>query len=189
MDHILRIFKPGYSPTDTDILYTRTRTVGLDETVFHKDYVTVPFRLFDVGGACNERRKWIHGMQDSVAIIYVLSLAGFDKTLMEDKNRNQMTDALDVWDLLVELRVLAEATFVLFLNKWDLFEVKMHTVDLHVAYPCYVGAPPDNALEGAYIFQERCLKSATKVGRVVYPHITTATDRKVMQSIFATIER
>jgi hypothetical protein len=189
MDHILRIFKPGYSPTDTDILYTRTRTVGLDETVFHKDSGTVPFRLFDVGGACNERRKWIHGMQDSVAIIYVLSLAGFDKTLMEDKNRNQMTDALDVWDLLVELWVLAEATFVLFLNKWDLFEVKMHTVDLHVAYPCYVGAPPDNALEGAYIFQERCLKSATKAGRVVYPHIITATDRKVMQNVFASIER
>jgi hypothetical protein len=46
-----------YLPSEQDVLRSRVRTTGIVETEFEIDGNL--FRMFDVGGQRNERKKWI----------------------------------------------------------------------------------------------------------------------------------
>lgn len=48
----------GYTPTKQDVLRARVRSTGIEEAEFRFD--ELKFRMLDVGGQRNERRKWIH---------------------------------------------------------------------------------------------------------------------------------
>jgi guanine nucleotide-binding protein subunit alpha len=94
--HLERVFTPGYMPTNEDIVHTRARTVGITETAFQlRDHEMV---MVDVGGQKSERRKWIHCFQDVTSILFLVSLSGYDQCLVEDKDANQMQDAMTIWD-------------------------------------------------------------------------------------------
>jgi hypothetical protein len=41
-------------------------------------------RIVDVGGQKSERRKWIHCFQDVTAILFLVSLSGYDQCLVEE---------------------------------------------------------------------------------------------------------
>ena len=53
-----RILDPSYLPTEQDVLQSHVHTTGIVETSFKSGIVT--YQLFDVGGQCSERRKWLH---------------------------------------------------------------------------------------------------------------------------------
>jgi guanine nucleotide-binding protein subunit alpha len=40
-----------------------------------------------MGGLKSERRKWIHTFNDATAIIFMASLNGYDKPLVEDRSK------------------------------------------------------------------------------------------------------
>lgn len=42
--------------------------------------------MIDVGGQKSERRKWIHCFQDVTAILFLVSLSGYDQCLVEERN-------------------------------------------------------------------------------------------------------
>lgn len=42
-------------------------------------------RIVDVGGQKSERRKWIHCFQDVTAILFLVSLSGYDQCLVEER--------------------------------------------------------------------------------------------------------
>ena len=48
------------------------------------NFTWVCFRMFDVGGQRSERKKWIQCFDDVQAILYVVSLSGYDMFLHED---------------------------------------------------------------------------------------------------------
>jgi guanine nucleotide-binding protein subunit alpha len=183
-----RVFAPGFVPTEVDIMQTRARTVGLTETVFNLNSRSLLF--VDVGGQRSERRKWIHCFQDVTAIIFLLNLSGYDQCLVEDKDANQMMDAMSTWDHVTSSRFFSKTSFMLFLNKWDLFEDKIASVNIRNSFPDYDG-PTQNALEGVKYFQARFVRLARKTGdpeRGLYPHITTATDRKLLTAVMKIVE-
>jgi guanine nucleotide-binding protein subunit alpha len=91
-----RLFEPTYLPTPQDIVHCRARTIGITEATFQlKDHEML---MVDVGGQKSERRKWIHCFQDVTSILFLVSLSGYDQCLVEDKDANQMQDAMTIWD-------------------------------------------------------------------------------------------
>eukprot|EP00301_Raphidiophrys_heterophryoidea_P006102 c12494_g2_i4.p1 GENE.c12494_g2_i4~~c12494_g2_i4.p1 ORF type:complete len:179 (+),score=27.77 c12494_g2_i4:2-538(+) len=61
-DKLDTITQPSYVPSHEDVLMCRVRTTGVHEIQFVAD--GVKFRMVDVGGQRNERRKWIHCFDD-----------------------------------------------------------------------------------------------------------------------------
>ncbi|TNM85438.1 hypothetical protein fugu_007709 [Takifugu bimaculatus] len=98
-ENMIRITSPEYVPTEMDVLRVRLRTTGVIETQFKVKHLV--FRMYDVGGQRTERRKWIGCFEDVRAVLFVVSLSGYDMTLVEDPS------------------------MILFMNKLDLFQDKV----------------------------------------------------------------
>lgn len=54
--------------------------------------------MFDVGGQRSERRKWINLFEGVTAVLFLVALSGYDECLIEDKDSNQMQEALMLFD-------------------------------------------------------------------------------------------
>lgn len=87
-------------------------------------------RMYDVGGQRNERKKWIHCFDEVTAVIFVASLSEYDQVLYEDNTVNRMEEAVNLFDEICNSRWFRTTSFILFLNKRDLFETKIRNVDL-----------------------------------------------------------
>jgi guanine nucleotide-binding protein subunit alpha len=82
LDDLDRFFEANYLPTDQDILYAKSRTIGVVETVFEVDGWT--YRMVDVGGQRSERKKWIRAFDSVGAVIFLASISAYDQCIAED---------------------------------------------------------------------------------------------------------
>ncbi|KAI2650531.1 Guanine nucleotide-binding protein G(o) subunit alpha [Labeo rohita] len=140
-----RIISPDYMPTETDVLRVRLRTTGVIETQFKVKHLV--FRLYDVGGQRTERRKWISCFEDVRAVLFVVSLSGYDMTLVEDPSMNRLQESLKLFSSICNNIFFRSTSMVrngsinregssnlviplareeiLFMNKIDLFQEKI----------------------------------------------------------------
>ena len=117
------ILKTDYLPSEQDVLRARVRTTGIVQQNFViKDQ---KYTMFDVGGQRNERRKWIHCFDNVTAVIFVTAISEFDQMLYEDANTNRMDEALTLFDQICNHPSFKKTSMILFLNKRDLFEIKL----------------------------------------------------------------
>jgi len=184
-----RLFRPDYVPTEQDIVRCRARTIGITETVFQlRDHEML---MVDVGGQKSERRKWIHCFQDVTSILFLVSLSGYDQCLVEDKDANQMQDAMTIWDSICHSQWFKSTSIILFLNKDDLFQAKIRHSDIKTFFPDFDGEPQDPN-SGREYFKKRFARLAQKAGRSkereIYIHITTATDTALLRVVMAAVE-
>jgi GTPase SAR1 family protein len=150
-----RISNPNYTPSQVDILRARLRTSGIVERTFNIQNVN--FKFLDVGGQRNERRKWIHCFEDVTAVIFVTAIQEYDQVLYEDEKENR-------------------------LHEIDLFEDKIKLVNLNVCFPEYTG---DNSLlDGAKYIEDRFVEVNEDKKRMIFPHLTCATDTQNVQKVF-----
>ncbi|KAF7341825.1 hypothetical protein MSAN_02037700 [Mycena sanguinolenta] len=144
-----------------------------------------------VGGQKSERRKWIHCFQDVTSILFLVSLSGYDQCLVEDRDANQMQDAMTIWDSICHSQWFKQTSIILFLNKDDLFEQKIPTSDLKNFFPDFDGES-GNAQVGREYFKKRFGRLAQKAGRAkdreIYIHITTATDTEMLRVVMTAVE-
>jgi len=184
-----RLFQQDYVPTEQDIVRCRARTIGITETVFQlRDHEMM---MVDVGGQKSERRKWIHCFQDVTSILFLVSLSGYDQCLVEDKDANQMQDAMTIWDSICYSQWFKSTSIILFLNKDDLFQAKIQHSDIKTFFPDFDGEPRD-ANTGRDYFKKRFARLAQKAGRSkereIYIHVTTATDTALLRVVMAAVE-
>ncbi|KAI0762527.1 heterotrimeric G protein alpha subunit 4 [Fomes fomentarius] len=183
-----RLFEPSYVPNEQDIVHARARTIGITETVFTlRDHDML---MVDVGGQKSERRKWIHCFQDVTSILFLVSLSGYDQCLVEDKDANQMQDAMTIWDSICHSQWFKQTSIILFLNKNDLFEKKVVNSDIKNFFPDYDGEASD-AKAGREYFKKRFARLAQKANakeREIYIHVTTATDTAMLRVVMAAVE-
>lgn len=179
-----RICKVEFVPNEQDVLRTRVRTTGIVETSWSHERVT--FKMFDVGGQRNERRKWIHCFDNVTAVIFVAALSEYDQVLFEDESQNRMIEALNLFDQICNSRWFHETAMILFLNKIDLFNDKIKHVNLNVCFPEYKGIPGDG--EAAILFIENRFKTLNRApDRQVYVHQTCATDTNIVKAVFEVV--
>jgi len=184
-----RLFQPEYQPTEQDIIHARARTIGITETTFNlRDHEML---MVDVGGQKSERRKWIHCFQDVTSILFLVSLSGYDQCLVEDRDANQMQDAMTIWDSICHSQWFKQTSIILFLNKNDLFEKKIPNSDIKNFFPDYDGESGD-VKAGREYFKKRFGRLAQKADktkeREIYIHTTTATDTALLRVVMAAVE-
>jgi len=147
--------------------------------------------MIDVGGQKSERRKWINFFENVTSILFLVSLNGYDQCLIEDKDANQMQDAMAIWDSICHSQWFTKTALILFLNKTDLFERKIQHSDIKNTFPDYDG-PAQDSIEGREYFRRRFVrlsaKSNRQLDRDVYTHYTNATDTAMLKVVMAAVE-
>nr|CCA20918.1 G protein alpha subunit putative [Albugo laibachii Nc14] len=178
-----RIMRDDYAATKQDMLFARVRTSGIVEERYQIDGAT--FVMYDVGGQRNERKKWIHCFEDVTAVIFVAALSEYDQSLYEDASTNRMIEAITLFDEIVNNRFFANSAMILFLNKKDLFQDKIKTVDPKSVdvFSDYSGGL-GNYDAGVQYFLGKFLEMNRQPQKEIFHHVTCATDSQNVQVVF-----
>ncbi|RPB22726.1 guanine nucleotide binding protein, alpha subunit [Terfezia boudieri ATCC MYA-4762] len=172
------LFSPHYMPTDQDILRSRLKTTGITETVF--DLGALTYRMFDVGGQRSERKKWIHCFENVTALLFLVAISGYDQCLVEDKDANQMQEALMLFESICNSQWFLQTSIILFLNKEDLFKQKLPLSPVRKYFPDYNG-DPKNFKQASDFFAENFRRLNRNPTKDIYVHLTNATDTNLLK--------
>jgi GTPase SAR1 family protein len=183
-NQIGNLTKEDYLPSFEDILLIRARTTGVSKNEFTIDGVV--FQMFDVGGQRNERKKWISIFDNVTAVVFVAAISEYDQLCFEDEKTNRMTEALNLFDEICNSPYFERTSMILFLNKRDLFSTKIQTVPLKVCFPEYPGQ--NNFEEGTTYVRAKFLEKNTRKEKVIYTHITCATDQNNVRTVFLAVK-
>lgn len=178
-DNIERFMSPSYIPTQADVLRARVRSTGIEEAEFK--FEDVAFRMVDVGGQRSERRKWIHCFDQVTAVIFCVAMSEYDQTLREDDTQNRMKESLLLFEEICNSHWFRNVSFILFLNKMDLFKEKIETVDLKLCFPNYTGGCNFDA---ASAFIKARFLEQNQSPHVIYSHLTCAISTENIEFVF-----
>ncbi|KAM7277211.1 hypothetical protein ACFE04_019077 [Oxalis oulophora] len=199
---VRNLLRDSYGMAQEDVLHARVRTTGVVEIQFspvgeNKKSGEV-YRLFDVGGQRNERRKWIHLFEGVSAVIFCAAISEYDQTLFEDESKNRMMETKELFDWVLKQPCFEKTSFVLFLNKFDIFEKKIHNVPLNACewfkdyQPVSTGK---QEIEHAYEFVKKKFEelyfqstAPDRVDRVFKIYRTTALDQKLVKKTFKLVD-
>lgn len=177
--NIDRFIEQGYEPTEQDVLRARIRTTGIEEAEF--TITDFQFKLIDVGGQRSERRKWLHCFDSVTAILYFVAMNEYDMLLREDETSNRMIDSIALFEGVCNSPWFKDVTFILLLNKADLFRQKIESIDLNVCFPEYTGGC-NFEVASEYIKQK--FLQVNKSPHDVFVHFIVAVDTDNVKLVF-----
>ncbi|OAA59050.1 G-protein alpha subunit [Niveomyces insectorum RCEF 264] len=181
-----RIWDRAYVPNDQDLLRSRLRTTGITETIFDLGQLT--YRMFDVGGQRSERKKWIHCFENVNCLLFLVAISGYDQCLVEDKDGNQMNEALMLWESIANSHWFAKSALILFLNKMDLFKEKLaHSPITAHGFTDYTGPPTDPKSASKY-FMDKFRALNRNPEKEIYGHFTNATDTNLLKITMGSVQ-
>ncbi|RUS16043.1 hypothetical protein BC937DRAFT_91667 [Endogone sp. FLAS-F59071] len=150
-------------------------------------------RMFDVGGQRSERKKWIHCFENVTALLFVVAISGYDQCLVEDKDalisffladcQNQMHEALMLFDSICNSQWFINTSMILFLNKIDIFKIKITTSPVSKYFSDYKEGPDDDFNQTKAYFRRRFIRLNRSEKKEVYPHFTDATDTNLLRHV------
>lgn len=174
---------PSWIPSQKEYLFTRIKTIGVIQETFHVDGTA--FQIVDVGGQRNERRKWIHYFEGVTAVIFVAAISEYDQSLHEDRKKNRLEEALDLFGSINNSYYFEKTTMLLFLNKADIFREKLcgRRIPLNTS-GLFPDAPRrfdyDDGVE--WVRSEFLNRNAIQE-KAIFAHVTTATDTKTVKHV------
>jgi len=179
LDKVEEVSKVAYIPSEQDILRVRVRTTGIVENDFIIDRNR--FKMIDVGGQRNERKKWIHCFENVTAVLFVVDISAYDRVLYEDEKVNRLEEALNLFENICNSRWFRDTSIILFLNKSDLFKDKIKKVPLNVTFSDYTG---ENTYEAGTTFLEQEFLKRNHYKKPIYCHVTCATNTQNVSVVF-----
>ncbi|XP_041525597.1 guanine nucleotide-binding protein subunit alpha-15 [Microtus oregoni] len=193
LSRLERISEDSYIPTAQDVLRSRMPTTGINEYCFSVQKTKL--RIVDVGGQKSERKKWIHCFENVIALIYLASLSEYDQCLEENDQENRMKESLALFSTILELPWFKSTSVILFLNKTDILEEKIHTSHLATYFPSFQGPPRDAEAAKRFIMDmyARVYAGCAEPhdggrkgsrARRLFAHFTCATDTQSVRSVF-----
>ncbi|KAK1162247.1 guanine nucleotide-binding protein subunit alpha-13-like [Acipenser oxyrinchus oxyrinchus] len=186
LDNLDTLAKPGYLPSQQDILLARKPTKGIHEYDF--EIKNVPFIMVDVGGQRSERKRWFECFDSVTSILFLVSSSEFDQVLMEDRQTNRLTESLNIFETIVNNRVFSNVSIILFLNKTDLLEQKVQVVAIKDYFPEYEGEP--HSLADIQKFLVECFRNKRRdqQQKPLYHHFTTAINTENIRLVFRDVK-
>ncbi|OJA08507.1 hypothetical protein AZE42_09198 [Rhizopogon vesiculosus] len=180
---VLRIGTPNYTPTENDVLRAQAKTAGITETQFNMGQISI--HIFDMGGQRLEHKKWIHCFESVASIIFCTALSEYDQVLPEKKNRNRVVQSLILFESVINSRWFLRTSFILLLNKIDVFKNKLSKSPMENYFPEYTGGADSNKA-AKYILWK--FMQANRARLSVYPHLTQATDTLNAGIVFGAVK-
>ncbi|KEY66085.1 hypothetical protein S7711_09205 [Stachybotrys chartarum IBT 7711] len=181
-----RIWADEYVPNDQDLLRSRLRTTGITETIFDLGQLT--YRMFDVGGQRSERKKWIHCFENVHCLLFLVAISGYDQCLLEDKDGNQMNEALMLWESIANSHWFTKSALILFLNKMDLFKEKLPRSPItDHGFTDYHG-PKDDYKAASKYFLDKFRALNRNPEKEIYGHFTNATDTNLLKITMGSVQ-
>ncbi|EPT02660.1 hypothetical protein FOMPIDRAFT_52231 [Fomitopsis schrenkii] len=193
LNDVARVAARDYEPSDADVVRARLRTMGVQEYRFKPDKGLEADRewiLYDVGGARSLRHAWYPYFDDINALIFLAPISCFDERLAEDRRVNRLQDSLLIWKAVCSSQLLAKVQLILFLNKCDLLEKKIHRGVQVSRYITSYGTRPNEANAVAKYFRQQFKDVFLKQSperRTFYSHLTSVVDTKATAVTVATV--
>jgi len=179
-DNCVRFSAPDFIPTFDDMMMAKLKTTGVQEISFQSKGTDVI--LVDVGGQRSERRKWLHCLDDVLAIIYICAMDDYDSMLEEDGATNRLQESLELFSTVTSSTYFADKGWILFLNKKDLFEKKIKVKPLNKFF-LNVSVEDGSDFEKASTYILELYKKSFK-GKQLQHHITCALDTNQCEHVF-----
>ncbi|KAG1935986.1 guanine nucleotide-binding protein subunit alpha-13-like [Pimephales promelas] len=186
LDNVDKLGQSDYLPSQKDILLARKPTKGIHEYNF--EIKNVPFKMVDVGGQRSERKRWFECFDSVTSILFLVSSSEYDQVLMEDRQTNRLTESLNIFETIVNNRVFANVSIILFLNKTDLLEDKVQNVNIKDYFPEFTGEPHD--LQDVQKFLVECFRNKRREQqqKPLYHHFTTAINTENIRLVFRDVK-
>ncbi|XP_065186757.1 guanine nucleotide-binding protein subunit alpha-11-like [Sycon ciliatum] len=204
LDNVHRLADGSYVPTDMDVVHMRSPTTSVLEYDFLLDDLT--YKIVDVGGQETERRKWLSCFEGVTSVIFLAALSEYTHVYADEdgKKYNALMESQQLMAKVMRSKYLSTASFILFLNKNDVFEERIRNYKLREYYPDYAG--PSRNADAAYKYIERMFMMGVPMEReqlqqkrnqsakilaeepLVYCHRTTATDTENIRRIFSAVK-
>ncbi|KAJ3344133.1 Guanine nucleotide-binding protein G(t) subunit alpha-2, partial [Kappamyces sp. JEL0680] len=80
---------------------------------------------------------WFAHFDNVHTILFVTALSSYDQVLVEDPTVNRLIDSIVLFEQITSHPLLTKKSFILFLNKRDLFEKKIRKIHLDKFFPEY----------------------------------------------------
>ena len=157
--------------------------------------------MFDVGGQRSERKKWIHCFENVTSIIFCTALSEYDQVLLEEASQNRMQESLVLFESVINSRWFLRTSFILFLNKTDVFKAKLPKIPLENFFPEYQGGSDINKAAKYILFKfvqtnkarlpiytQYVLFFISMVQALMFDSLTQATDTSNIRLVFAAVK-
>jgi GTPase SAR1 family protein len=182
-EHAERFAQENFQPTQEDMFRAKLKTTGISEVVFEIN--RIEFTLVDVGGQRSERRKWLHCFDDVTSVIFLAALDEYDMRLEEDLSTNRLEESLRLFSEVTASNFFQPTSWILFLNKCDLFEQKIKKVPLSNFFTEIPEDKGTNYEEGCKYIQSRY--QGNFKGTRLYPYVTCAIDTSNCKKVFTAV--
>jgi GTPase SAR1 family protein len=180
------IAAPNYIPSEQDILRTRVKTSG----IVVNDFLVEgnEFKMIDVGGQRNERKKWIACFEGVTAVLFIGVLSEYDLVLSEDDSMNRMVETLTLFEEICNSPFFVKTAMILMLNKRDSFldKIDKEKIPLTVC-PLFKDYKGPNTYEAGVALIQDTFHAKAK-NKLIYTHITCATDTDNMKVVFEAVK-
>jgi len=182
-DHAERFAEDCFLPADRDIMRAKQRTTGINQVeILHNGFTVV---LMDVGGQRSERRKWIDQFDKVNTVIFLAALDEYDMVLEEDFHTNRLEESLRLFKSTTNNDFFQPPCWILFLNKFDIFQVKIITRPLtqYFNFSKEENAQPED-VEWSTKYIKKLFKNNFSGTGKLYIHSTCALDTNQISVLF-----
>ncbi|KAI9350666.1 guanine nucleotide binding protein, alpha subunit [Obelidium mucronatum] len=183
LDSLDRICDPEYLPSKQDILFAREETQKITESSFQ--LAKHVLRVYDMGGIRGQRRKWASFFENVHLIVNVVAVSAFDQFTVEDGVTNRVVDSLNIFGSICNHPLFKRTIFILFINKIDLFKIKLKSKRIAVYFRDFQG---ENSYENGCEYFIKLFLSVNKYkSKKIHVHLTQATDSQEMAKILKSV--
>ena len=136
-----RIISNEHELSESDWLKCRKVTTGVHDAVVRLKENHASLRVIDIGGQSAERNKWISHFEHVYGLLFVAAICEYDQSWEDEegKSHNSLKTGLSLLKEFLSIPLFERKPVIVFLNKIDIFKMKLVYSSLRAHFPDYSG--------------------------------------------------